>query len=395
VKEERIRNNPIGTLSKSYIPLKEDILAYRKISGVDYDYYEIACELLGILLDRVVWLSISKGEEAGSKENNAIKIHKGEEFNLDSLLDLGYERVERVWNEGEVSVLGDVVIIWPFSMNNLVRLSLLGKEVEEISVVGVESRKKIRDVEERTLLSKDSELLVGNEESSKSVNISLVSNLGEEEGRVDLGIRNIPGIETYSTKSALMEISKNYKNRGYEIWYLTNSLEKYDLEVAKEVRDVIDEVFPAKNITERSIKKGFVSTIGKVLVLTDLEVLGELDLSSYQKRNINMDPGSVEILKKIVPGDYVVHEDHGIGKFVKVVKKDKGPYIEVAYKGADKLFIPLTASDKLTKYIGTGRKKPILTGLSSGVWRRISKKAKERQRTLQENYSNCMPFARA
>ena len=91
-----------------------------------------------------------------------------------------------------------------------------------------------------------------------------------------------------------------------------------------------------------------------------------------------MDPGSVEILKKIVPGDYVVHEDHGIGRFVKVVKKDKGPYIEVAYRGADKLFIPPTASDKLTKYIGTGRKKPILTGLSSRVWRRISKKAKER-----------------
>ncbi len=378
MKEKTIRNNPIETLSKSYVPLKGDILAYGKVSGVDYDYYELACELLGILLDRVVWLSISKGEEGESKETNAIKLHKGEEFNLDSLLDLGYERVERVWNEGEVSVLGDVVIIWPFSMNNLVRLSLLGKEVEEISVVGVESRKKIREVNERTLLSKDSELLVGNEESGKSMNISLVSNLGEEEGRVDLGIRNIPGIEAYSTKSALLEISKNYKNRGYEVWYLTNSLEKYDLEVAKEVRDVIDEVFPAKNVTERSVKKGFVSTIGKVLVLTDLEVLGELDLSSYQKRNINMDPGSVEILKKIVPGDYVVHEDHGIGRFVKVVKKDKGPYIEVAYKGADKLFIPLTASDKLTKYIGTGRKKPILTGLSSGVWRRISKKAKER-----------------
>jgi transcription-repair coupling factor (superfamily II helicase) len=325
-------------------------------------------------------LSILKDREkkTESRENSAIKLRKGEGFNLNSLLELGYERVERVWNEGEISVLGDVVIIWPFSMNNLVRLSLFGEEIEEISIVEAESRKKIREVNERIILNKNSELLVGNEESQRSINISLVNNLGEEEGRVDLGIRSIPGIEAYSTKSALLEISKNYKNRGYKIWYLTNNLEKYDLEVAKEVRKVIDEVFPAKNITGRGITKGFVSSVSKVLVLTDLEVLGQVDLSSYQKRNINMDPGSVEILKKIIPGDYVVHEDHGIGKFVKVVKKEKGPYIEVAYKGSDKLFVPLTASDKLTKYIGTGRKKPVLTGLNSGVWRRISKKAKER-----------------
>ncbi|KUK67321.1 MAG: Transcription-repair coupling factor, partial [candidate division WS6 bacterium 36_33] len=242
MKENIIRNNPLEVLSEKYNPLKEDILVYRKVSGVDYDYYEFACELLGILLDRVVWLSISKEEEDSAKESNAIKLHKGEEFNLESLLELGYERVERVWNEGDVSVLGDVVIIWPFSMNNLVRLSLFGKEVEEISIVGVESRKKIKEVSERTLLSKDSELLVGNEESSKSININLVSNLGEETGRVDLGIRNVPGIESYSTKSTLLEISKNYRNRGYEVWYLTNTLEKYDLEVAKEVREIIDKV---------------------------------------------------------------------------------------------------------------------------------------------------------
>ncbi len=377
MKEEKIRNNLIEALSKSYISVKEDILAYKKVSGVDWDYYELACELLGVLLDRVVWLSVSKEEDL-SKGSNAIKLHKGEEFNLNSLLDLGYERVERVWNEGEVSVLGDVIIIWPFSMNNLVRLSLLGKEIEEISIVGAESRKKIREVNERILLSKNSELLVGNEESGGSINIKLINNLEEEEGGVDLGIRSIPGIEAYSTRSALLEISKNYRNRGYKIWYLTNSPEKYDLEVAKEVREIVDNIFSAKNITGRGIKKGFVSSVGKVLVLTDLEVLGELDLSSYQRRNINMDPGSVEILKKIVPGDYVVHEDHGIGKFVKVAKKDKGPYIEIAYKGSDKLFVPLTASDKLTKYIGTGRKKPVLTGLNSGIWRRISKKAKER-----------------
>jgi len=207
-------------------------------------------------------------------------------------------------------------------MSNLVRLSLFGKEIESISVVDVESRRKIKEVSERVFLGANSKLLVGNEESSKGMNITLVSNIVDGEKKVDLGIRSIPGVENYISERGVLEIVNNYKSRGYDVWYLTNSIEKYDLEVSKDLRDMIDTLFSAKKGLERKISKGFVSSVAKVLVLTDLEVLGQLDLSIYEERNINMDPGSVEILKKIVPGDYVVHEDHGIGRFVKVIKKE-------------------------------------------------------------------------
>jgi transcription-repair coupling factor (superfamily II helicase) len=390
VQKKKLKNNIIDSLVERYEPLKQDVLDTLRVSGIDYDYYELACEMLGVLLNRVVWLSIDKdkkdeGEEEEGKEGGVkagkkgiLKIKKGEEFDIDSLLDLGYERVERVWNEGEISVLGDVIIIWPFSMTNLVRLSLFGSEIEDISVIDSESRKKIKQVKERTFLGANSKLLVGNEESSKTTNIKLVSNITDEVEKVDLGLRTIPGVESYISERGVVEIVKNYKRRGYNIWYLTNNIEKYDLEVVKELREMIDSLFGVRKGLERSIGKGFVSNVAKVLVLTDLEVLGQLDLSLYEERNIDMDPGSVEILKKIVPGDYVVHEDHGIGTFVKVVEKKHGPYIQIGYAGSDKLYVPLSASEKLTKYIGTGRKKPILTGLSSGVWKRISKKAKER-----------------
>jgi transcription-repair coupling factor (superfamily II helicase) len=389
VQKRSLKNNIIDSLVERYKPLKQDILDTLRVSGIDYDYYELACEMLGVLLNRVVWLSIDKDkrEEEGKEEikgrvkggkKGILKIKKGEKFDIASLLDLGYERVERVWNEGEISVLGDVIIIWPFSMNNLVRLSLFGSEIEDISVIDSESRKKIKQVKERTFLGANSKLLVGNEESSKSTNIKLVSNITDDVEKVDLGLRSIPGIETHISKRGVLEIVKNYKSRGYDIWYLTNNIEKYDLEVVKELRDMIGSLFSLGKDLRKSVRKGFVSNVAKVLVLTDLEVLGQLDLSLYEKRNIDMDPGSVEILKKIVPGDYIVHEDHGIGTFVKVVEKKHGPYIEIAYAGSDKLYVPLSASEKLTKYIGTGREKPILTGLNSGVWRRISKKAKER-----------------
>ncbi|MFA5633780.1 MAG: DEAD/DEAH box helicase [Candidatus Dojkabacteria bacterium] len=371
----QIKNSLLMSLAKRYGGKKKEIERVLKVTGVDLEYYELVCELLGVLLGKVVWLML--GDDEHQEGEDSVMIKKGSLFNLNSLLNIGYERVERVWNEGEISVLGDVILIWPFSMNNLIRISLSGDDIEGISVVEVESRKRVKDIEGRTLLGKNSKLLVGNEESSGSVKVRMVEDIERQENLINLGLRNIPNVQEYTSRKAILEIVRNFKSRGYDIWYLSNSIEKYDLLVEKELKESISEIFSVNTPLEKSLKKGFVSSEAKVLLLTDLEVLGQIDLSIYEERNIKMDPGSVEILKKLVPGDYVVHEDHGIGRFVDVVRKEKGSYIEIAYAGKDRLYIPLTASEKITKFIGVGRERPTLTGLGSGVWKRISKKVKK------------------
>ena len=357
--------------------LKQDILDKKIVTGIDEGYFELTAELLGVLLGKTVWLSTS--EESDEKEKNLLSVKVGDTFNPSSFVDLGYTRVERVWDEGEYAVLGDIVIVWPFSMKNIVRLSLFGKEVESIDIVESTSRKKIESVQSKSFIDSTSHLLVGNEEAEDQVRISVRSDLGLTYGEaVNLGIRTIPGIEVFSSVHVTQEIVKNFKTRGYEVLYLTNNLDRYELEVEKSLKESIDEVFLLNDRYKNIVKKGFVFNAGKLLVLTDMEVLGELDLSEFWEKNINMDPGSVEILKKIIPGDFVVHEDHGIGKYVDLQQREGGYYIQIAYAGEDKLFVPLSASQKLTKYIGAGKAKPILTGLNSGTWRRISKKAKER-----------------
>jgi transcription-repair coupling factor (superfamily II helicase) len=357
--------------------LKQDILDKKVVTGIDEGYFELTAELLGVLLGKTVWLSTS--EESDEKEKSLLSIKVGDTFNPSSFVDLGYTRVERVWDEGEYAVLGDIVIVWPFSMKNIVRLSLFGKEVESIDVVESTSRKKIESVQSKTFIDSTSQLLVGNEEAEDQVRISVRSDLGLTSSEaVNLGIRTIPGIEVFSSVHVTQEIVKNFKTRGYEVLYLTNNLDRYELEAEKSLKESIDEVFLLNDRYKNIVKKGFVFNAGKLLVLTDMEVLGELDLSEFWEKNINMDPGSVEILKKIIPGDFVVHEDHGIGKYVDLQQREGGYYIQIAYAGEDKLFVPLSASQKLTKYIGAGKAKPILTGLNSGTWRRISKKAKER-----------------
>ncbi len=356
--------------------LKAPILEKKTITGVDEGFFELTAEILGILLDKTVRLSTS--DSIDEKEDLLI-VKIGEKFNPESLLKLGYNRVERVWEEGEYSILGDVIVIWPFSMKNIVRLSLFAKKIESIDIVESATRKKIESVKSKTFVNSSTQLLIGNEEAKGQIRVRCVPGLGlASDEAINLGIRSIPGMEVFSSVHATHEIVKNFKTRGSEVVYLSGNLDRYEIEAGKLLKESIDGVFLLNDRYKNIVKKGFVFNAGKLLVLTDMEVLGELDLSEFWDKNSKMDPGSIEILKKIIPGDYVVHEDHGIGKYVDLQMKEGGYYIQIAYAGADKLFVPLTASQKLTKYIGAGKAKPILTGLNSGVWRRISQRAREK-----------------
>ena len=356
-------------LSKNIEEIKEEVLRTKKVSGIEPYLLEFSAELLGNILNKKVFLR----DSGDNLQKRLFTIKKGDIFNISNLLDLGYTRVERVWCEGEISILGDVVVVWPFSTNNVLRISLLGEKIEEMALVDSQTRKKIKDVNERVFVSEGSKIYLGNEDASGEEIIDIVPRVSEEE-YVDLELRSIPGIENFSNPKALKEILKNFRSRKFKIWYITDKRERIEKLVQKDILEMIDQVFTEqRNISTR----GFVSQRNEVVVLTDLEVLGEIDLSNFEKANKGLDPNSIEILKKVTPGEYLVHEDHGIGKFVGVVEREKGFYIEISYAGEDKLYVPLSASEKLTKYIGAGKGKPILTGLNSGSWKRISQKASE------------------
>ncbi|HAM37690.1 TPA: hypothetical protein DCP42_03185 [Patescibacteria group bacterium] len=362
----------LNKISGDIRQFKEEILSKNKVSGVDSNYYELTAEILGKALNKRVWLLLSDLE---STQEKILNIKLKEKFEIKKFLDLGYERVERVWNEGEVSILGDVVIVWPYSMNNVVRISLYGEEIENIDILDIHTRKKIRSVDTRLFLSSGVDIFLGNEEAAEDVNIKIMHRIGDQEDCVDLGIRTIPGIENFSNTKVVTEIIKNFRSRGFKIWYVTKDSKGFE---NNPLKMQIEEIFSTQGSLEKQLSRGFVLGATKTLVLTDLEILGEVDLFKYQKVDRNVDPSSVAILKKIIPGDFIVHEDHGIGKFGGIQERNGGQYIEIAYAGLDRLYVPLSAADKVTKYIGAGKKRPLLTGLNSGVWKRISLRAKEK-----------------
>ena len=283
------------------------------ISGIEEINEEVVAEALGLCFGKCIWIS-----DKDSKDIKSLKIRKGERIEIQDLIDLGYSRVERVWNEGEFSVLGDVLIVWPYSMKNVLRISVFDDKVEFIDVVKADSRKKIQQVNEKNIFSPNTNIVVGNEEEEEVVVFKKGSSLSKENSLY----LNIVGI------SLLVNQLDYYKKRGFDIWYLTNNLER-SREGFEKTLSFVSNIYEVNSSVEKSVNKGFVYMDKKLVVLTDLEVLGEVDLSKYQGINKNIDPSSLEILKKIIPGDYIVHEDHGIGKFVGLQKKVNGSYLEI------------------------------------------------------------------
>lgn len=89
------------------------------------------------------------------------------------------------------------------------------------------------------------------------------------------------------------------------------------------------------------------------------------------------------------PGDLVVHENHGIGRFVGVerIQVDRvwRDYIKIAYAGTDFIFVPATALDLVSKYIGTAETETVrLAKLGSGAWQKAKQRAKKSAADLAE-----------
>ncbi len=95
------------------------------------------------------------------------------------------------------------------------------------------------------------------------------------------------------------------------------------------------------------------------------------------------------------PGDYVVHIEHGIGRFVGVEKRLAGgierEYLNLQYAGTDRLLVPTDQLDRVTRYVGMGETTPQLGRLGSAEWGRAKARVKasvaELARELLELYS--------
>jgi transcription-repair coupling factor (superfamily II helicase) len=214
---------------------------------------------------------------------------------------------------------------------------------------------------------------------SDSIPIDLNANFLANAKRVDLSIL----FQTYIKNGYKVLCLLENKEQVYKI---KSILEIINFSYSLSSNLLIDET---KNVTLsiNSFPKALEIKQDKIVVLTSKELFGfrrhASTYSSKFKEGIIL--GSYQDLE---PGDYVVHERYGIGKFIQITTlelNDKhSDYIQVQYADTDVLYVPLYQFSLIRKYIGKDGYTPKLNSLHGNKWEKTKQKIKERINNLAE-----------
>ena len=138
-------------------------------------------------------------------------------------------------------------------------------------------------------------------------------------------------------------------------------------------------------LSEGTLPFGMEYSLSKLAILTEGQLIsrGEPKRKAAAKKTGSTNRQKLNSFTDLSPGDLVVHENYGIGRFVAMeqIKVDGAvkDYVKIAYQGSDTLFVPATQLDMVSKYIGSGGEDTTvkLNKIGSDAWQKTKTKARK------------------
>lgn len=171
----------------------------------------------------------------------------------------------------------------------------------------------------------------------------------------------------------------DYVQKGYTLYICTDSEKQ-----AKRLKDIFEERGDAISFTyvNKTLHEGFTDNFLKKCFFTDHQIFDRFH--KYNLRSERARSGKVALtlkeLSQFEPGDYVVHIDHGIGKFAGLVRLLNGnstqEVIKLVYQNDDVVFVSIHSLHKISKYKGKEGEPPRINKLGTGAWEKIKERTK-------------------
>lgn len=178
-------------------------------------------------------------------------------------------------------------------------------------------------------------------------------------------------VERWLARKQTVLIFANSKERQGKI---TEVLHDFEITAQKVNADRIQ--VAAVNIIGQSFPQGFDMPSTKLVVLTEKELFAKVPKKRPRQQHVE----NAERLKsytELKTGDYVVHVNHGIGKFMGMTTMEVDgvhqDYMTIQYKGSGQLFIPVTQLNLVQKYVAAEGKSPKLNKLGGSDWAKTKK----------------------
>lgn len=172
---------------------------------------------------------------------------------------------------------------------------------------------------------------------------------------------------------------KEYMHKGYTLYICSDSTKQTD-RIHAIFEDRGDDI--AFTSVERTLHEGFADNTLRLCIFTDHQLFDRFH--KYSLRSDKARGGKVALslkeLNQFTPGDYVVHTDHGIGRFAGLVRIPNGgttqEVMKLVYQNDDVVFVSIHSLHKVSKYKGKEGEAPRLNKLGTGAWEKLKDRTK-------------------
>jgi len=371
------------------------------------------------------------------------------EFITDLLNEYEFKRVDYVYEPGQYSVRGSIIDIFSFSNDNPFRIDLFGDEVDSIRSFDLETQlstavfKKIeivpditnRDIETSpvpffSFVPDKSRIWINDLKYTGEILDSIKVKLGSTQyvpddeaerysfpssdefcDATDLFTPlNRLKVITFNSFSGFQNKKKNLitlNTNPQPVFHKNFDLLEKDLQEKNEKEfetyilsdnpkqlERLKAIYEDKgsNITyketDHSLHEGFVDNDNNIVVYTDHQIFERYHKFSLrtEKTKAAQQALTLKELNRLNPGDYVVHIDHGIGKFGGLVTTEVNGQVQEAirliYRDNDVLLVSIHSLHRISKYKGKESTPPKINKLGTAAWKNLKKKTKSKVKDI-------------
>lgn len=406
----------------------------------DNDSILVRTEVLNALIAKEVTFIVTYTEGIAEKvvsqktlTDMSMVVTKGDKLSisfLESLLsEYNFERNDFVYEPGQFSIRGSIVDVYSYAEERPVRLDFFGDEVESIRYFDVETQLSEQQIERlvivpdlsdsmnksnsgglveflgsraiwwirNTLLIHDRMNTLKQEDPDDLLidgkhYIQSIESCGVIEWGADLYFRGkVLRLETELQPTVnkqfnlLAEHLEQQQKEGYLLCICSNN----EMQLQR-LRDIFSDKGYAINFrpVEGTIHEGFRDSQLRVCIYTEHQIFDRYHKYKLRTTQIRKGRESITIseLQNLHPGDYVVHVDHGIGRFGGLVKLNNDgkeqEAIRLVYKNNSELYVSIHALHKISKYKGKDGVPPVVNKLGGDAWNKLKQRTKSRVKDI-------------
>jgi transcription-repair coupling factor (superfamily II helicase) len=374
-------------------------------------------------------------------QSRTLVMRKGEKLNFsfvhELLEEFGFERVDFVYEPGQYALRGGIIDVFSFSHEYPVRADFFGDEIDSLRRFDIDSQLSIQVIEEVTIIPdvraindnefasfadlmdkewvvmvEDFQSLAMNlgdmyddilrfkpKEEKDSVNLVqlietdvLVKQLlnhkrieWQSQGNRDFKFDTVPQPRFQKNFDLLFKDVAHRCDSGYKIHILSNS----DKQIER-LRDIFA-TSPQKlqfTAVSHTLHEGFIDHEARCCFYTDHEIFERYHKFVLRSENLKSSTAAFTIkeLNQFNPGDFVVHIDHGVGRFDGLARTEVNgnmqEVVRLSFKDGDVLFVSVQSLHKLSKYKGKDGEPPTVSKLGSGAWQKLKDRTKSKVKDI-------------